>query len=789
MFERFTDAARRVVVLAQESARTLNHNYLGSEHLLLGLLLEDEGVAAAALRALGITLDKARHEVEEIVGVGAHVPTGHIPFTPRAKKILELALRESLRLGHNHVCTEHVLLGLIRDGEGTAAQVLIRLGAAPNALRAQIMDGLTGHPSTLAPAGPADRPSSPTLDQFGHDLTADARNGALDPVIGRDAEIERVVQILTCRRKNNPILTGEPGVGKTAVVEGLAQRIAAGKVPAALTGRSVYSLDLGGLVAGSRYRGDFEERLRKVVKEIRTRGDVIVFIDEIHTLVGAGAAEGAIDAASLLKPLLARGELQTIGATTTEEYRRYIIKDGALDRRFQQVTVEPPTVAESLEILHGLRAAYESHHGVTYTEDALAAAVTLADRYVPDRRLPDKAIDLLDESGARAALAPLPAAPPPGSSAPSPIVVDRNRIAEVLATWTGIPVGALSADEATRLLTLEDSLRKRVVGQTHAVRAVASAIRRARTGLSDPHRPTASFIFAGPSGVGKSSLAKALAEYLFGTEDALIQLDMSEYHDHHTVARLVGAPPGYIGHDDGGQLTERVRRRPFSVILFDEIEKAHPDVFNALLQILEDGHLTDAQGRRADFRHTVLILTTNLGTSTTPAGFATPSHRAVALQADTEEQVPAASPGPSTTAPTDPQSPFARDLRRHFRPEFLNRIDDVLVFHPLTPAHLLTIVDQHLSRVALELDSRGIVLSVTNAARHHLATTGLDPTLGARPLRRTIQRELENELSTQLLRTTLNPGDTVTVDTAATGLTFTITPTLIPAPPPAEVLA
>nr|BFE56683.1 hypothetical protein GCM10020063_012090 [Dactylosporangium thailandense] len=866
MFERFTDPARRVVVLAQESARTLNHNYLGSEHLLLGLLMEHDGIGGAALRAVGVSLEQARHEVEELVGIGAQAPVANIPFTPRARKILELALRESLRLGHDRVCTEHVLLGLIREGEGTATQVLIRLGAAPNALRAQIMDGLTGHPSALGPAGPASsqRPASPTLDQFGHDLTADARNGSLDPVIGRDAEIERVVQILTCRRKNNPILTGEPGVGKTAVVEGLAQRIVAGSVPPALTGRSVYSLDLGGLVAGSRYRGDFEERLRKVIKEIRTRGDVIVFIDEIHTLVGAGAAEGAIDAASLLKPLLARGELQTIGATTTEEYRRYIAKDGALDRRFQPVTIEPPTVPESIAILQGLRAGYESHHGVTYTDDAVRAAVTLSDRYVPQRRLPDKAIDLLDESGARAALAsPTSAstaaaasgfAPAPGSglgSAPgsgssSPIVVDRDRIAEVLSTWTGIPVGALSADEATRLLGLERSLHSRVVGQTHAVRAVADAVRGSRTGLSDPKRPTASFIFAGPSGVGKSSLAKALAEHLFGTEDALIQLDMSEYHDHHTVARLVGAPPGYIGHDEGGQLTERVRRRPFSVILFDEIEKAHPDVFNALLQILEDGHLTDAQGRRADFRHTILILTTNLGTATTPAGFAPvfappspapgvpappshvappsappspasdapvpPSHIAPAsapsapapaapvapshdapspppaapavapLQQPTTSRPPTAPPARFTTDLSSSQSAFIRDLRRHFRPEFLNRIDDILVFHPLTPDDLLTIVDQHLTRVFLELDSRGITLVVTDDARHHLATAGTDPALGARPLRRTIRRELENELSTRLLQGTLNPGETITTAADATGLTFTVTPTRTPAP-------
>jgi ATP-dependent Clp protease ATP-binding subunit ClpC len=747
MFERFTDRARRVVVLAQEAARTLNHSYIGTEHILLGLLSEDEGVAASALRSLGVSLEAVRVQVEEVIGIGAHAPTAHIPFTPSAKRVLELALREALRLGHNHIGTEHVLLGLVREGEGVAAQVLVRLGVTPNAVRAQIMDGLTGHPSA---SEPPERPavSSPTLEQFGHNLTEDARNGALDPVIGRDREIERVVQILSCRRKNNPILTGDPGVGKTAVVEGLAQRIVAGDVPAGLLGRQLYSLNLGALVAGSRYRGDFEERLRKVIREIRTRGDVIVFIDEIHTLVGAGAAEGAIDAASLLKPLLARGELQTIGATTTEEYRRYISRDGALDRRFQQVAVDAPTPEESLAILHGLRPGYESHHGVRYTDEALTAAVTLADRYLPDRRLPDKAIDLLDESGARARIA--------SAAATDPAPVDEALIAEVLAAWTGIPVGALSATEATRLLDLEASLHRRVVGQDHAVRAVSQSIRRSRAGLSDPKRPTASFIFAGPSGVGKSSLAKALAEHLFGTEDALIQLDMSEYHDHHTVARLVGAPPGYIGHDDGGQLTERVRRRPFSVILFDEIEKAHPDVFNTLLQVLEDGHLTDAQGRRTDFRHTILILTTNLGTTTATAGF----------------EVAGASP----SAPAAPSGSYARDLSRHFRPEFLNRIDDVLVFHPLAGHHLLAIVEQHLARLTHELATRGVSLVVTANARRHLAESGADPRLGARPVRRTIQRALENELSTRLLESALPPGTTLTVDApAGDALTFTTT--------------
>ncbi|MGI5242878.1 ATP-dependent Clp protease ATP-binding subunit [Dactylosporangium sp. CA-139066] len=832
MFERFTDRARRVVVLAQEAARTLNHSYIGTEHILLGLLHEGDGVAASALSSLGVSLDAVRLQVEEVIGVGTHAPAAHIPFTPSAKRVLELALREALRLGHNHIGTEHVLLGLVREGEGVAAQVLARLGVTPNAVRAQVMDGLTGgmaeHPSAAGPDRPA--VSSPTLEQFGHNLTDDARNGTLDPVIGRDREIERVVQILSCRRKNNPILTGDPGVGKTAVVEGLAQRIAAGDVPATLLDRQLYSLDLGGLVAGSRYRGDFEERLRKVIREIRTRGDVIVFIDEIHTLVGAGAAEGAIDAASLLKPLLARGELQTIGATTTEEYRRYIARDGALERRFQPVEVDAPTPEQSLAILRGLRPAYESHHGVRYTDDALTAAVTLAERYLPDRRLPDKAIDLLDESGARARIA---------ASAPDATPVDGALIAEVLAAWTGIPVGALSASETTRLLDLEASLHRRVTGQDHAVRAVSQSIRRSRAGLADPKRPTASFIFAGPSGVGKSSLAKALAEHLFGTQDALIQLDMSEYHDHHTVARLVGAPPGYIGHDDGGQLTERVRRRPFSVILFDEIEKAHPDVFNTLLQVLEDGHLTDAQGRRTDFRHTILILTTNLGTATTSAGFALPpapaatspssspppSSSSSSSSPSSPSPSPSSSSSPSSPSPSSSSSPsspssspaspsspssspssslsslsepaavpssYARELARHFRPEFLNRIDEVLVFHPLGPHHLLAIVEQHLTRLTADLASRGVNLVVTAAARRYLAESGSDPRLGARPVRRTIQRTLENELSTRLLDSTLPPGTTFTVDApGGESLTYTTTrPTQIrhpdrPTPVPA----
>ncbi|GAA2613329.1 ATP-dependent Clp protease ATP-binding subunit [Dactylosporangium fulvum] len=767
MFERFTDRARRVVVLAQEEARILNHSYIGTEHVLLGLLHEGErageggepgGAAADALRHLGISLDAVRREVEELVGTGRQAPGGNIPFSPRAKKVLELALREALQLGHNYIGAEHILLGLIREGEGVATQVLIRLGASLGAVRAQVVQALSGHPSLDDAASAASASSlktptgSPVLDQFGHSLTDAARAGDLDPVIGRDAEIERVVQVLSCRRKNNPVLTGAPGVGKTAVVEGLAQRIVAGTVPAALAGKQLYSLDLGSLVAGARYRGDFEERLRKVIKEIRTRGDVIVFIDELHTLVGAGAAEGAIDASSLLKPLLARGELRTIGATTHEEYRRYVQKDAALDRRFQPVEVAEPTPAQTLEILRGLRERYETFHGVSYSDAALEAAVSLGDRYVPDRHLPDKAIDLLDQAGARVRLG--------GGSAPvDQDRVDQDHVASVVAQWTGIPVQRLTEGETARLLRMEDELHWRLVGQDAAVRAVATAIRRARAGLADPRRPTGSFIFAGPSGVGKSSLAKALAEFLFGSQDALIQLDMSEFHDRYTVSRLVGAPPGYVGHDDGGQLTERVRRRPCSVVLFDEIEKAHPDVFHTLLQILEDGRLTDGQGRVTDFTNTVIVLTTNLGTRfAAAAGFGDRASSAA--------------------------QELVQDLRQHFRPEFLNRIDETVVFDPLTTADLLRIVDLLVERVAARLAARGVTLALTAAARSRLAATGHDPRLGARPLRRAVRRELEDELSARILRDELAAGRTVLVDAGPDGLVLTVSgsPATTPAP-------
>ncbi|MGH9111101.1 MAG: ATP-dependent Clp protease ATP-binding subunit, partial [Acidimicrobiales bacterium] len=660
MFERFTDRARRVVVLAQEEARLLNHNYIGTEHILLGLIHEGEGVAAKALESLGISLEAVRQQVEEIIGQGGSSPSGHIPFTPRAKKVLELSLREALQLGHNYIGTEHILLGLIREGEGVAAQVLVKLGADLSRVRQQVIQLLSGYQGSGAPgaekagatAGGGSSESQPTgslvLDQFGRNLTQLAREKKLDPVIGRSREMERVMQVLSRRTKNNPVLVGEPGVGKTAIVEGLAQNIVSNDVPETLKGKQLYTLDLGALVAGSRYRGDFEERLKKVLKEIRTRGDIILFIDEIHTLVGAGAAEGAIDAASILKPMLARGELQTIGATTLDEYRKHLEKDAALERRFQRITVDEPTVAHTIEILKGLRDRYEAHHRVTITDQALVASANLADRYISDRFLPDKAIDLIDEAGSRLRIKRMqtPSDYKDLENELATVVeskkkaveqqdfeeagrlrdtekellarkeskeqeikdsgvdlfdeVDEEAIAEVLSVWTGIPVYKLTEEETQKLLRMEDELHKRVVGQEDAIRSVSQAIRRTRAGLKDPKRPSGSYIFLGPSGVGKTELAKTLAEFLVGDEDALIALDMSEYMEKHTVSRLIGSPPGYIGYEEGGQLTEAVRRKPFSVVLFDEIEKAHPDVFNTLLQILEDGRLTDAQGRTVD---------------------------------------------------------------------------------------------------------------------------------------------------------------------------------------------
>ena len=800
MFERFTDRARRVVVLAQEEARMLNHNYIGTEHILLGLIHEGEGVAAKGLESLGISLEGVRAQVEEIIGQGQQAPSGHIPFTPRAKKVLELSLREALQLGHNYIGTEHILLGLIREGEGVAAQVLVKLGADLNKVRQQVIQLLSGYQGkeAVASGGPAEGTPSTSLvlDQFGRNLTQAAREGKLDPVIGRENEIERVMQILSRRTKNNPVLIGEPGVGKTAVVEGLAQAIFKNDVPETLKDKQLYSLDLGALVAGSRYRGDFEERLKKVLKEIKTRGDIILFIDEIHTLVGAGAAEGAIDAASILKPMLARGELQTIGATTLEEYRKHIEKDAALERRFQPIQVKEPSVAHTIEILRGLRDRYETHHRVSITDGALSAAANMADRYVSDRFLPDKAIDLIDEAGSRLRIKRMTAPPElrafdekiaearkakesaidgqdfEGAAAlrdkeknliaekveaeknwkatdlDKVTEVDEELIAQVLSISTGIPVFKLTEEETARLLRMEDELHRRVIGQDQAIKALSQAIRRTRAGLKDPKRPGGSFIFAGPSGVGKTELSRTLASFLFGDESALIQLDMSEYSERHTASRLFGAPPGYVGYDEGGQLTEKVRRRPFSVVLFDEIEKAHPDIFNSLLQVLEDGRLTDAQGRTVDFKNTIIIMTTNLGTrdisKSLGLGFA-----------NTDDDL---------TNYERMKGKVSDELKNHFRPEFLNRIDDVIVFHQLNKEQIIQIVDLMIANLDERLKAKDMGIELTQAAKDLLAARGYDPLLGARPLRRVIQREIEDALSERILFSELNAGEIIVVD-------------------------
>jgi ATP-dependent Clp protease ATP-binding subunit ClpC len=811
MFERFTDRARRVVVLAQEEARLLNHSYIGTEHILLGLIHEGEGVAAKAMESLGISLEAVRSQVEEIIGQGGSSPSGHIPFTPRAKKVLELSLREALQLGHNYIGTEHILLGLIREGEGVAAQVLVKLGADLSRVRQQVIQLLSGYqggqgkpgePQAAAAAGSAagkedtgDKGNSQILDQFGRNLTQLAREKKLDPVIGRTRELERVMQILSRRTKNNPVLIGEPGVGKTAIVEGLAQKIVSNDIPDTLRNKQLYTLDLGALVAGSRYRGDFEERLKKVLKEIKTRGDIVLFIDEIHTLVGAGAAEGAIDAASILKPMLARGELQTIGATTTDEYRKHLEKDAALERRFQPVKVEEPTVAHTIEILKGIRDKYEAHHRVTITDQALVASANLSDRYISDRHLPDKAIDLIDEAGARLRIKRM-GTPPDLKEMETRLTevqeakkkaveeqrfeeagrlrdqekslleekatkeaevkasgvdlfdeVDEESVAEVLSIWTGIPVYKLTEEETAKLLNMEEELHKRIIGQEMAIKAVSQSIRRTRAGLKDPRRPSGSFIFLGPTGVGKTELAKTLTEFLFGDDQALISLDMSEYMEKHTVSRLVGAPPGYVGYEEGGQLTEAVRRKPFSVVLFDEIEKAHPDVFNTLLQILEEGRLTDSQGRTVDFRNTVLIMTSNLGTADlrkANVGF-TRNDEAVSYERMKDKVMEA--------------------LKGHFRPEFLNRIDDVVVFHELAQNEVMQMVDMMTKRLTGQLESQGLGIELTQSAKEHLAAKGYDPQLGARPLRRAIQRLVEDPLSEKILYKEFRAGEIIVVDT------------------------
>ncbi len=812
MFERFTDRARRVIVLAQEEARMLNHNYIGTEHILLGLIHEGEGIAARALESLGVNLTAVREQVQEIIGSGPQASSGHIPFTPRAKKILELSMREAIQLNHGYIGTEHILLGMVRANEGVANQILSKLGAEPAKVRQTVMDLISGYPGNSSegnkeaagvgagnsregtPAGSA------ILDQFGRNLTAAAREGKLDPVIGRFKEMERVMQVLSRRTKNNPVLIGEPGVGKTAVAEGLAQAIVAGDVPETLKDKHLYTLDLGSMVAGSRYRGDFEERMKKVLKEIRNRGDIILFIDEIHTLVGAGAAEGAIDAASILKPMLARGELQTIGATTLDEYRKHIEKDPALERRFQPIQVDEPAPEMAIEILKGLRDKYEAHHRVTISDEAIETAVNLAHRYISDRFLPDKAVDLIDEAGARLRIKRMTTPPEikvleeriakiKGEKEEAiaanefekaadlrdkeqKLIAEKDEaektwrnagdafgevtpevIADVLAASTGVPVYKITEEETSRLLKMEDELHKRVIGQENAIKALSRSIRRTRAGLKDPKRPGGSFIFAGPTGVGKTELAKALAEFLFGDEDALITLDMSEYQEKHTVSRLFGAPPGYVGYEEGGQLTEKVRRKPFSVVLFDEVEKAHADLFNSLLQILEDGRLTDSQGRVVDFKNTVIIMTTNLGSREmarrVPVGF-----QQVGDDAGSYERM---------------QGRVMESLKEHFRPEFLNRVDDIIVFPQLSETEILQIVDLFVARLAERLREQDMSIELTDKAKVLMATKGYDPSMGARPLRREMQRNLEDPLSEKILFGEIKHGEKITVDVEGEG--------------------
>jgi ATP-dependent Clp protease ATP-binding subunit ClpC len=800
LFERFTERARQVVVLAQDEARALKHNYIGTEHILLGLLREEEGLAARVLESLDITVEEVRAQVARIVGQGDEVTTGQIPFTPRAKKVLELALREALSLGHNYIGTEHILLGLVRENEGVAARILLDFDADAEKIRNEIIRMLSGPGRRQQGAGgaPGEKSkSSKLLDQFGRNLTKLAAEAKLDPVVGRQTEIERVMQILSRRTKNNPVLIGEPGVGKTAVVEGLAARISGNQVPELLKGKQIYTLDLAALVAGSKYRGEFEERLKKVMKEITQRGDIILFIDELHNLVGAGAAEGAIDAASILKPALARGELQTIGATTLDEYRKYLERDAALERRFQQIRVDEPSVDDTVQILRGLRDRYEAHHRCKISDDALGAAAVLSDRYIQDRHLPDKAIDLIDEAASRMRIKTMSAPPRyreledeiekvrkdkeasieaqefekaaslrdkerkltqkkreleenwrnEEGSAEQP-EIGEDEIADIVSMWTGIPVFKLTEAESQKLIRMEDELHKRVIGQEEAIVAVSKSIRRARAGIKDPKRPTGSFIFLGPSGVGKTELARTLAEFLFGDEDAMIQVDMSEYMEKHSVSRLVGSPPGYIGYDEGGQLTEAVRRKPYSVVLLDEIEKAHPDVFNILLQILEDGKLTDAQGRKVDFRNTIVIMTSNIGASTI-----------------SKNQTLGFSVGDDSGLSYDEMKDrIMGELKKVFRPELLNRIDEVIVFHKLTKEEIMTIVELMMKRLRDQMGEHEAAIELTEGAKELLVEKGYDPTMGARPLRRAIQRFIEDPLADFVLGRELGPGSTILVD-------------------------
>ncbi|PTX58143.1 ATP-dependent Clp protease ATP-binding subunit ClpC [Melghirimyces profundicolus] len=795
MFGRFTERAQKVLALAQEEAVRLGHSNIGTEHILLGLVREGEGIAAKALMGLGLGLEKVQKEVETLIGRGQGQPT-NIAYTPRAKKVIELSMDEARKLGHTYVGTEHILLGLIREGEGVAARVLNNLGVSLNKARQQVLQLLGSSEAVSSHQGSTSNANTPTLDSLARDLTADAKEDNLDPVIGREKEIERVIQVLSRRTKNNPVLIGEPGVGKTAVAEGLAQRIVDGETPETLRGKRVMTLDMGTVVAGTKYRGEFEDRLKKIMDEIRQAGNVILFIDELHTLIGAGGAEGAIDASNILKPALARGDLQCIGATTLDEYRKYIEKDAALERRFQPITVDEPSVEEAVQILEGLRDRYEAHHRVKITDDAIEAAVKLSDRYITDRYLPDKAIDLIDEAASKVRLSSFIVPPDlkemeqkleevrkekdaavqsqefekaaslrdKEQKLREELESTRNRwkedqgktdsevgpedIAEVVANWTGIPVKKLAEEESERLLNMENILHKRVIGQDEAVRSVSRAIRRARAGLKDPKRPIGSFIFLGPTGVGKTELARALAEAMFGDEEAIIRVDMSEYMEKHSTARLVGAPPGYVGYEEGGQLTEKVRRKPYSVVLFDEVEKAHPEVFNVLLQVLEDGRLTDGKGRTVDFRNTVIIMTSNVGAdlikSNKRLGFS------VGDQAQDEYEAM--------------KDNVMEELKKAFRPEFLNRIDDVIVFHSLKEEHLQEIVSLMSDQLRKRLKEQEIDFVLSDAAAKYLAKAGFDPTYGARPLRRAIQKNIEDRLSEELLKGNIKHGDTVEID-------------------------
>jgi ATP-dependent Clp protease ATP-binding subunit ClpC len=800
-FDKFTDRARKVLTLAQDEAQRFNHNYIGTEHLLLGLVREGEGVAARVLENMNVELAKVRTAVEFIIGRGDRPVVGEVGLTPRAKRVIELAIDEARRLGHNYIGTEHLLLGLVREGEGIAAGVLESLGVNLDKVRHEVIRVLS-QSSSAGPTQETKRASkTPTVDQLGINLTELARSGKMDPVIGREKEIERVIQILSRRLKNNPALIGEPGVGKTAIAEGLAHRIVAGDVPETLLNKRVLTLDIGSLVAGTKYRGEFEERLKKIIEELRNTNDAILFIDELHTLVGAGAAEGAIDAANILKPPLSRGELQCIGATTLDEYRKYIERDAALERRFQPVMVEEPTLEQTIEILMGIRERYEQHHKVAITDDAVKAAADLSIRYITDRHLPDKAIDLIDEAGSRVRLRHS-SAPPALREAQKDLdrvtkekdaainnqeyedaarlreeeataregveklrsdwqaqvssdqpTVDEEEIAQVVAMWTGIPVTRIAAEESERLLHMEDALHNRVIGQQEAIEVISKAVRRARAGLKDPKRPIGSFIFLGPTGVGKTELAKALAEFMFGSEDALIKIDMSEFMERHNVSRLVGAPPGYVGFDEGGQLTEAVRRKNYCVVLLDEVEKAHPEVFNILLQILEDGHLSDAKGRRVDFRNCIIIMTSNLGAKQLQTN-ATLGFRAMgdtdAARAETSYEIM--------------KEKVAAELKNNFRPEFLNRIDATVVFRSLTVEEITQIVDLMLARVTDQLRTQQMGLEVTREAKEHIIKLGYDVAYGARPLRRVIQNMIEDVLAEHLLLGKYEPGTTIVVD-------------------------